>query len=203
VVTLQDLSRTGLFVRTDDPWAAGTPVRIALEAEPGRRLYTRGVVARRVTATDARCVGCPPGVGIALREPCEPADDLFGLGIEHLVRRSLREASEVILRGQLADLSLAAVLSLLELERKSGRLVLEDAGATIWIELVEGRIVDAGMDDGDGDAWSTLMHALDWCSGTFELWRATTHKEPRVGLLPITHLILEHARRQDEQRATA
>ena len=171
-VMLHDVSRTGLFACTDAPWSAGTEVRIALPSDTGRRLHTRGTVARRVTTLEAQTVGGIAGVGVALREPSEPADELFGLGIEHLVRRSVREVGELALRGQLSNIGLATVLTMLEVERKSGRLELEDSGRSIWIELVEGRIVDAGTPELEldiEDAWAVLMHALDWRRGTFEL----------------------------------
>jgi hypothetical protein len=137
------------------------------------------------------------GVGIALREPSDASDELFGLGIEHLVRRAVSERMSPALQGDLAEIGLPALLTMFEHERKTCRILISTDPA-ITIDLIEGRIVDAAIAGSNADAWTTMMAALDLREGRFEMLRA----EPltaALGLVPITHLLLEHARVTDER----
>jgi len=186
----QDLSRTGMFLPITSPFEVGTIVKLAMPVEQ-RRVYTRGTIVRTDSA----------GVGIALREPCEPADELFSLGIEQLVRRCaatqlVRPANQpAALSGDLSMIQLPAILTMLEHERQTGRLVLTGEHV-MWIDLCEGRIVDAGMADVFEQPYACVMSALDMRRGRFEL--VPCEPESALGLMPITHLLLEHARKCDE-----
>lgn len=108
----------------------------------------------------------------------------------------------VVLRGSIAELSLPALLTLLEQERKTGRVVLFGA-QTAWIDLVAGRIVNAGSSGVNAPAHAIMMTLLDWTHGTFEVVATEPEYSPESGLLPITHLLLEHARIRDEARRRA
>lgn len=108
-----------------------------------------------------------------------------------------RAAERVLLAGTLGDLSLPALLTMLELEKKSGRLVLTGEYVA-WIDIVEGRVANAGSATGEPDPRAVLMTLLDWTHGSFEL---TANAGPHVRdlALPITHLLLDHACMRDEQ----
>lgn len=84
-VTLEDLSRTGMFVRMDPPLPVGTRVLITLSSE-GRRVVTDGHVTHALQASEARILGRSAGIGIELREPASATDDLFALAVERLIR---------------------------------------------------------------------------------------------------------------------
>lgn len=101
----------------------------------------------------------------------------------------------VVLRGSLEHVAIATVLTMLEQERKTGRLVMT-SDRDAWIDLVDGRIVGAGPATATGGALAAVLSALDWTHGTFELSTTT----PGAGELamPITHALLEHARLRDE-----
>lgn len=119
--------------------------------------------------------------------------------------RRLAPAAHVeqsVLAGDLRGLGLPAVLMLLEQERKTGRLVLKN-GHTAWIDLVDGRIVDAGWSLGDSHARNVVFSVLDWTAGSFKLLAtAPRHREPTIAM-SITHLLLEQARLHDEATARA
>lgn len=187
----QDVSRTGLFLGMTGAIAVGTAVKLSMTGVDQRRLYTRGTVVR----------GDVNGVGISLRPPCEPADEMFGIGIEQLVRRCTatqhtRPSSQpASLAGDLSIIGLPAILTMLEQERQTGRLMLIGE-AVLWIDIAEGRIVDAGMAEVMIAAHAAVMMALDQKRGRFEL--VPCEPESTLGLMPITHLLLEHARRADE-----
>ena len=108
----------------------------------------------------------------------------------------------VILRGALAELSLPALLTLLEQERKTGRVVLFGA-QTAWIDLVDGRIVSAGCSGVNAPSHAVMMSLLDWTHGSFEVIATEPEHAEDAGLLPVTHLLLEHARIRDEARRRA
>lgn len=108
-------------------------------------------------------------------------------------------AARVVLRGTLADITLPALLTLFEQEKKTGRLVLT-ADHTAWIDLADGRIVGAGSSapTASPDARKTLFAILDWTRGAFELTAIAPPCHDSTLAMPITHLLLEHARLRDE-----
>jgi CheY-like chemotaxis protein len=106
-------------------------------------------------------------------------------------------SARVVLRGTLADITLPALLTLLEQERKTGRLVLT-ADHTAWLDLSDGRIVGAGSSAPTADARTTLFSLLDWTRGAFELTAVSPPRHDSTLAMPITHLLLEHARLRDE-----
>lgn len=109
-----------------------------------------------------------------------------------------RDPERVVLRGTLAELGLASLLTMFEHERTSGQLAVTRDQVVAWIDLVDGRIVRARSTEIDADSRTVLMTVLDWQTGYFELSSGT----PAVALpeleLGVTHLLLEHARRRDE-----
>jgi CheY-like chemotaxis protein len=113
-----------------------------------------------------------------------------------LAQASPRASERVILAGTLSDITLPALLTMFELERKTGRLALTGEYVA-WIDIVEGRIASAGSATGD-EPRAVLMSLLDWTCGSFEL---TGIAGPHDGdlALPITHLLLDHACLRDEQ----
>jgi hypothetical protein len=48
-----------------------------------------------------------------------------------------------------------------------------------------------------------MMSLLDWTHGSFEVVATEPEHADDAGLMPITHLLLEHARIRDEQLAAA
>jgi DNA-binding response OmpR family regulator len=110
-----------------------------------------------------------------------------------------RDTERVLLRGTLAELALATLLSMFEQERKSGQLSVIREHVVAWIDFVDGRIVRARASDLDADSHTILMTVLDWKEGNFELAAGTpTIGTPDLEPTTVTHLLLEHARRTDE-----
>jgi len=225
-VMLHDLSRTGMFLRFAPMLPVGTIVHIAMEPVPGTRVVTAGTVVHAVDAATARATGRFHGIGIELRDPIRPGDREFATAIEALlerraavVRRPTTEhdlerapavplgtpARRVILRGNLDGIDLPSLLAMLENERKTCQLVLARDEVTAAIELVEGRIADArSTETDDADPREVLMMLLDWTHGDFELSTGGEPRQPASDLaMSVTHLVLEHARVRDEQRANA
>ncbi|MBN2361862.1 MAG: PilZ domain-containing protein [Deltaproteobacteria bacterium] len=61
---LKDISRGGLFVETDQPFALRSRIEITLEVEKGGALQIEGEVVHIVTREQAAAWGCAAGVGV-------------------------------------------------------------------------------------------------------------------------------------------
>lgn len=102
--------------------------------------------------------------------------------------------------GTLSELSVPTLLMMLEQGRKSGQLELACAHLRATIEVVAGQIVEARCSLPGCTTDEILMFVLDWNEGSFELVRASgtdLGARPHAPI-PITRLLLEHARIRDE-----
>jgi hypothetical protein len=106
------------------------------------------------------------------------------------------------LRGSLVDISLGTLLSLFEFERKSGILLLLRAGEIARVFVAEGKILKVEASTGNGAPKERLMNLLDWRDGQFEFSPAAIGGRDELGIT-VTALLLEHARRRDEEKTPA
>ncbi|MEO8699482.1 MAG: DUF4388 domain-containing protein [Kofleriaceae bacterium] len=107
------------------------------------------------------------------------------------------------LRGSLGDIGLGTLLSLFEFERKSGVLLLLNAGEIARIFVAEGRCLKVETSASNGvRPKDRLLRLLDWGDGQFEFTPAAVGGRDEIGVT-ITALLLEHARRADESRPTS
>jgi CheY-like chemotaxis protein len=113
------------------------------------------------------------------------------------VAETPKRDERVLLSGSIGDLGLASVLTMMELEKKTGRLLASNGNAA-WIDIVEGRVVDAGWSLGLAPPRTVVMALLDWQQGSFKLVATPPHSRETDLAMPITHLILEQARLRDE-----
>jgi len=103
------------------------------------------------------------------------------------------------LRGDLAHVSLASVLGLLEMERRTGRLTVhsDQVGS---LSLRDGALVGARVGDGPALTGRDAVFAmLGWRTGAFELEMRDIAEEDTIGA-GLSHLLIEHARIADESR---
>lgn len=112
-----------------------------------------------------------------------------------LAPRGLGEGG--MLRGDLAEISVATLLSLFEFERKSGILVVVDGTRAARLFVAAGRVVKVELGKSDAPARARLMAVLDWAAGHFEFSGCEVVGADEIGL-PTTQLLLEHARVRDE-----
>jgi DNA-binding response OmpR family regulator len=107
------------------------------------------------------------------------------------------------LAGSLHQLGLSALLTVLEMERKSGVLTLNDEGTAGRIFLRDGRVVGARLDGDDLANAECVFHLLGWTDGRFEFAEVPVDMDDEIGSTT-THLLIEGARRLDElQRGEA
>lgn len=105
------------------------------------------------------------------------------------------------LSGDLSQVGLSALLVLLEMERKSGILIIHhegDGGQTGRMFLREGRLLSARIDGRKEPMNEECVYAmLSWRAGTFDFNQSDVDMEPEIKG-STTHLLLEGARRMDE-----
>jgi CheY-like chemotaxis protein len=104
-----------------------------------------------------------------------------------------------VLRGKLAGIGVGTLLTLLEYERKSGLLDLVSGKTVASVLIGSGSIVKVHLPDAPANASTEqkLMKLLDWKTGRFR-FQSGDVTVPAEGGLPVTHLLLEHARLTDE-----
>lgn len=107
---------------------------------------------------------------------------------------------KVVLRGNLAQIGLPTLLSLLEFERKSGILVVlsDERAARLFVAV--GRVVKIEGPRDDGQAFDRLMSVLDWDGGNFEFVATEVVGADEIGM-GTGMILLEHARIRDESNA--
>ena len=102
--------------------------------------------------------------------------------------------------GDLGSIGVSALLTMFEMERKTGRLVLKGAEKGRMF-LREGRVLAASVDgDAPRNGAEAVYAMFSWESGKFEFTYSDVDMEDSIQT-STTHLILEAARRVDEVNA--
>jgi DNA-binding response OmpR family regulator len=100
--------------------------------------------------------------------------------------------------GTLEQLGLSSLLLMLEMERKSGILVLRRGNEVGRIFLREGRVVAARYEGQDELKGAAVVHRLlTWADGRFDFSAIEVDMEDQVQI-STTHLLMEGARLIDE-----
>jgi uncharacterized protein (TIGR02266 family) len=153
----------------------------------------------RLRGEDERLKGYQLGVDDFVPKPSRPEE--LVARVDRVVSRMKRTATPKnpqMLRGDLEQVSLASVLSFLELEKKTGILgVLSDRTARVHIE--DGRPLKVEFEGAGagGTSRQLLYQMLDWTRGQFEFEVAKVACQDEV-LATLTSILLEHARVSDE-----
>ena len=101
-VVLQDLSRSGMFIRVAPTLPVGTIVHIAMSPE-GKRLVTAGTVMHSLDEATADALGRAPGVGIQFRVPVRPTDEVFAAAVHRMLDRHVAVGAAPLPRIVIAD----------------------------------------------------------------------------------------------------
>jgi DNA-binding response OmpR family regulator len=103
--------------------------------------------------------------------------------------------------GDIAQMSVATVLTLLELERRSGRLkVRGEAGKVALLELTEGKLAAGTLNDQPYNSTELLREVLRWKKGTFSFRGGNASDSDSGEQQKIGGLLLEAMRLEDESR---
>lgn len=108
----------------------------------------------------------------------------------------------IILKGDIARMSVPTVLTMLEMERRTGELLVEcDDGKTAIFFLAEGGCTGARFQNLRAKPVDTLRHVLAWKVGKFH-FMVTEHSPSRQDMpLTMSHMLLEASRLNDEADA--
>lgn len=104
--------------------------------------------------------------------------------------------------GDVAQMSVATVLTLLELERRSGRLKVRGEGNHVaLLELAEGKFAAGMLDDKPWNSTELLREVLRWKKGSFSFRGGAQSSSSDSGeQQKIGGLLLEAMRLEDESR---
>jgi two-component system OmpR family response regulator len=100
-------------------------------------------------------------------------------------------------QGDIAQMSVATVLTLLELEKRTGQLKIKTDTGTAMLELDDGALASANMEGDKREPIGLLREALHWKKGSF-IFRGAPVK-PGIRQT-ITGLLLEAMRLEDESK---
>ena len=152
-----------------------------------------------LTGEEERLRGYKLGVDDYVPKPFQP--DELRARVERVVarqQRSVQAGDKKTLRGDLEQVGLPSVLGFLELERKTGiLLVIGDRPARLFIR--DGRPLRVEITEPDPAATQEqlALELLGWKSGQFEFAAQDVADEDALRT-SLTSLLLEHARRADE-----
>jgi len=208
VATLPDLVLVDVVLPDID----GFWVTRRIRAERSRLATTPILLIAQAEDHGARLEGLALGADVLLAAPFRydeviaQVDALVEMAKRIRARRDSTHAepaapiSESAFRGDVAHISIPTMLTMLEMERRTGRLrIRSDGQPQLTIELWEGAIVGTMMDRESRDPVSVVSAAIALSRGKY------TFEPERVELSGRTRhtsssLLLEAARRADEQR---
>ncbi|HXK20670.1 MAG TPA: response regulator [Polyangiaceae bacterium] len=100
--------------------------------------------------------------------------------------------------GDVAQMSIATVLTLLELERRSGYLKVRGEGKVALLELTEGKFASGSMNDKQWSPTDLLREVLRWKKGSFSFRGGVASDSDSGDQQKIGGLLLEAMRLEDE-----
>ena len=162
--------------------------------------------------TESRLQGLNVGADIYLTRPFHEEEVVAQVGALIEMANRLRKQREsftsvgptsapgAAFSGDIAQLSVATVLTLLELERRSGQLkVRSAAGKIALLELQHGTLSGATLDDQAAEPTPVLREALRWQKGSFTFRNAEVSTQSGTRQA-IGGLLIEAMRLEDEAR---
>jgi two-component system OmpR family response regulator len=198
-VTLPDIDGFWVArrVRTEPSAVATTPFLFLTEADD----------------TESRLQGLHVGADVYLTKPLRNEEVVAQVGALIQMANRLRKDRESFssaspashrgsaFQGDIAQLSLSTVLTLLELEKRTGRLkVAGDAGRRGEIRLAEGKFVGATVDGVKGEPTDLVRELLRWKRGRFAFKADAKPARPDPPRQSLTGILLEATRLEDESQ---
>ena len=117
-----------------------------------------------------------------------------------LTRPSVLGPARSVLRGELDKIGLPTLLTIVEMERRSGILILQRPRQLGRLHVREGQIIRARVEGARRQSGPDAIYQLvSWPEGQFELWLAEVEGRNEVGE-PTAFLVMEGLRRMDEAR---
>ncbi len=207
---LHEVSPRGMAIETDYPVEIGQVIRVEMPAladasrssfagqvtscEPMRAKLGRSERYRVVVRFEAA-----DGTGES-----EPAGESIDAAFEALLHAvtSLAPPPDFASRvrhlaGELSRISLISVITLCQIERVTGSLLLKNGTSSIRAFLQNGELIDALVAGRDVDPRAAMKEVIGWSDGTFEVEFEQVVRPNRIGL-PTSALLFDLAREMDE-----
>ena len=194
--TRPDLVITDVLMPQMDGWALVRQLRAH-----GELALTPVIFLTALNTARDRVLGFRLGADDYLPKPFHLEE--LAVRVERVLRRAVQvqdmvETSAVGLRGSLAHIGTGSLLTIMEMERKSGVLVITSGVRTGRVFLREGRVLDAFLVGGsDPRGAEAIYELLTWTDGQFEFSYLEVEMEDNIGS-STAHLLMEGARRIDE-----
>jgi len=194
-----DLVITDIMMPRMDGW---TLIR-TLRARP-ETAFTPVLFLTALNSDDDRIRGFRLGADDYLPKPFRFEE--LDLRVQNALRRAGRmeeDAREAVtpkagVAGSLEQIGLSALLVMLDMEKKSGVLVLARRGQTARLFLRSGRVVRAALDGQKTPRGAACVYyALGWSEGRFDFSALDVDMDDEVQS-STTHLLMEGARLVDE-----
>lgn len=184
-----------------------------VRTEPSRVATTPFLFLTEADDTESRLQGLNVGADLYLAKPFRNEEVVAQVAALIDMANRLRQKREAFssdgpasspgaaFTGDVAQMSVATVLTLLELERRSGRLkVRGEAGKVAVLELGDGKFAAGTLNDKAVNPTELLREVLRWKKGTFS-FRGTLGASSDSGeQQKIGGLLLEAMRLEDESR---
>lgn len=181
-----------------------------LRTDPGPVRKIPFVFLTGVDDVQSRLQGLEMGADVYITKPFRHEEvvaqvgALIGMAERFRLRDSMvdLEASAhgiAAFRGDLAQMSLSTLLSMLEMERRTGSLKLKGKLGTAEVHLVEGALVRLLINGKTLQPVQGMRELLHWDQGRFS-FQAAVPPGPRVGRHSVAALLLEALRLEDEAR---
>ena len=116
-------------------------------------------------------------------------------------RSSASSGNNVGLRGRLEQFGLATVLTFLDLERRSGQIMVDDGERVGRLWLRTGRVISARIEGSRRVNRAAIYELLSWDRGHFDFTQGDLSTAVDEISAPTTLLLVEAARRADEAAA--
>ena len=201
---LPDLVITDVLMPEMDGWAFVRDLRSRKELS-----LVPVIFLTALNSAKDRILGFRLGADDYLQKPFHLEE--LEIRVERVLRRGEKMAAEVErmtapasaqsaigLNGKISQIGVSSVLTILELERKSGVLVLKDGSRTGRVFMKEGRALDAFFDGQPKPRGADAVYEmLTWSAGRFEFSYLEVEMEDAIKT-STTHLLMEGARRIDE-----
>ncbi len=185
-----------------------------VRTEPSRVSTTPFLFLTDADDTESRLQGLNVGADLYLTKPFRNDEVVAQVGALIDMANRLRKQREsfssegpassaqgAAFTGDVAQMSVATVLTLLELERRSGRLKVQgEAGRVALLDITDGKFASGMLDDKPWGSTELLREVLRWKRGRFSFRSAEggasdTGEQQRIG-----GLLLEAMRLEDESR---
>jgi two-component system, OmpR family, response regulator len=185
-----------------------------VRTEPSRVATTPFLFLTEADDTESRLQGLNVGADLYLTKPFRSDEVVAQVGalidMANRLRRQRDSFSSegpasssvgAAFTGDVAQMSIATVLTLLELERRSGNLkVRGEGGRVALLDLTEGKFAAGSLDDKPWSSTDLLREVLRWKKGSFSFRGSEGTVTDSGEQQKIGGLLLEAMRLEDESR---